>query len=175
MRGDALRLNDPRASTLEAYLRVLDEAKPRAFLLENVPGLTYTDKDEGLVQILQGIEAINRRQGTNYQPHYAVLNAASYGVPQLRERVFIIGSRDGASFTFPKAGYVDPSDARVIGGDVEPYFTAWDAIGDLPAPKNNPSSLGYGRGIGSAGWEKDLIAMLFNINSAPPLQWKVSQ
>jgi DNA (cytosine-5)-methyltransferase 1 len=73
VRGDALRLNDPRATTLEAYLRVLEEAKPRAFLLENVSGLAYSGKDEGLDQILQGVSGINRRQGTNYRAHYAVL------------------------------------------------------------------------------------------------------
>ena len=138
VRGDALRLNDPRATTLEAYLRVLEEAKPRAFLLENVSGLAYSGKDEGLAQIIDGIDAINRRQGTNYQPRYAVLNAASYGVPQLRERVFIIGSRDGAAFTFPKVGYADRSDTEAIEAGAERFFTAWDAIGDLPVLKNDP-------------------------------------
>jgi DNA (cytosine-5)-methyltransferase 1 len=120
-------------------LRVLEEAKPRAFLLENVSGLAYSGKDEGLAQILRGIDAINHRKGTNYRPHYSVLNAASYGVPQLRERVFIVGSRDGAGFAFPEPGYVGPSDAEANEDGAEPYFTAWDAIGDLPALKNHPS------------------------------------
>jgi DNA (cytosine-5)-methyltransferase 1 len=47
-KGDAGRLDDPRASTLEAYLRVLRDAKPKMFLLENVAGLAYRHKDEGL-------------------------------------------------------------------------------------------------------------------------------
>src|SRR5262249_30145415 len=68
VRGDALRLRDPRATTLEAYLRVLEEVQPRAFLLENVYGLAYNGKDEGLGQILAGIESINRRTGSNYLP-----------------------------------------------------------------------------------------------------------
>jgi DNA (cytosine-5)-methyltransferase 1 len=137
VRGDALRLNDPRATTLEAYLRVLEEALPRAFLLENVSGLAYAGKDEGLSQILRGIEMINRRQGTRYRPHVAVLNAAAYGVPQQRERVFIIGSREGAAFAFPRTMYADASDAEAINNGAEPYFTAWDAIGDLPALSND--------------------------------------
>src|SRR5262249_639229 len=51
-RGDALRLADPRASTLTAFLRVVREALPRAFVIENAPGLAYKGKDEGLARIL---------------------------------------------------------------------------------------------------------------------------
>ena len=46
--GDAARLDDPRADTLTAYLRVLRDTRPRAFLLENVHGLAYKGKDEGM-------------------------------------------------------------------------------------------------------------------------------
>ena len=46
--GDARRLDDPRADTLTAYLRVLRDTQPRMFLLENVPGLAYKGKDEGM-------------------------------------------------------------------------------------------------------------------------------
>src|SRR5690606_22852219 len=44
--GDAKRLDDHRAGTLTAFLRVLRDARPRAFLLENVHGLAYRGKDE---------------------------------------------------------------------------------------------------------------------------------
>lgn len=54
--GDSLRLDDPRASTLSGYLRVLEEAKPRAFLLENVEGLAFGGKDEGLKLLLAAIK-----------------------------------------------------------------------------------------------------------------------
>src|SRR5712692_7817863 len=47
-RGEAGRLNDPRAATLKGYLRVLEEARPRTFLIENVEGLGFKAKDEGL-------------------------------------------------------------------------------------------------------------------------------
>ena len=46
--GDSKRLDDPRAGTLGAYLRVLRDAMPRMFLLENVPGLAYNGKSEGI-------------------------------------------------------------------------------------------------------------------------------
>lgn len=137
-RGDALRLDDPRADTLTAYLRVLRDAQPKAFLLENVYGLAYKGKSEGLDRILAGIEQINRETGSNYQPIWQVIDAASYGVPQHRERVFIVASRDGKAFKFPKVTHGDPDDL-LLGADIEPFRTTWDALGDLPARPNDPA------------------------------------
>ena len=131
--GDAKRLRDQRADTLSAYLRVLRDARPRAFLLENVYGLAYRGKDEGLGRILAGVEAINRETGTNYQPVVQVVNAAGYGVPQLRERVLIVASRDGKPFVFPKPRFGDPAKLQP---DQQPWRTTWDALGDLPALPN---------------------------------------
>lgn len=140
--GDAKRLDDRRADTLSAYLRVLEEAQPRTFLLENVYGLAYRGKDEGLARILRGIDEINRRTGSKYAPTWTVLNAASYGVPQLRERVFIVGSRDGKAFTFPQATHADKG-ALQLGQ--EPYRTCWDAIGDLPPLPNDEALQATGK------------------------------
>ena len=137
VRGNALRLDDPRADTLTGYLRILRDARPRAFLLENVYGLAYEGKDEGLRYILDGIAQINREIGTNYKVSWKVINCAEHGVPQIRERVFMIGSRDGRDFKFPEARYSDP---RKIQDDLfrtrDPYRTAWDALGDLPEPND---------------------------------------
>lgn len=135
--GDAARLDDPRADTLTAYLRVLRDTRPRSFLLENVHGLAFKGKDEGLRYLLEGIEAVNRQAGTRYSVTWQKLNAAEYGVPQFRERVFLVGARDGAPFAFPAPTHCSPEDART--GGLEPYRTAWDAIGDLPAVVPDPS------------------------------------
>ncbi len=144
-KGDSARLDDPRADTLESYLRTLELAKPRAFLLENVPGLAFNNKSEGLAYLRDRIRTINRRAGTSYSFHAARLNAAEYGVPQLRERVFVVGHRDGIEFEFPKPTHVKPppvdmTDPRPhepmrepVNG-LEPYMTAWDAIGHLDGP-----------------------------------------
>jgi DNA (cytosine-5)-methyltransferase 1 len=137
-RGDAMRLDDPRSDTLAAYLRVLRDAQPKTFLLENVYGLAYRGKSEGLDRIIDGIEQINRVTGSNYRPVWQVIDAAGYGVPQHRERVFIVASRDGREFKFPKVTHGDPDDL-LLGADIEPYRTAWDALGDLPDRPNDPS------------------------------------
>ncbi len=136
--GDAQRLDDPRADTLTAFLRVLHDTKPKTFLLENVYGLAYKRKDEGLRYLLEGVDWINGNAGTDYRVDWHMLNAAHYGVPQLRERVFLVGSRDGTRFEFPLPTHC-ASDKVGLLGDQEPYRTAWDAIGDLPAMPNEPS------------------------------------
>lgn len=136
--GDARRLDDPRADTLTAYLRVLRDTQPKAFLLENVYGLVYKNKDEGLRHLLEGIEQINRDTGSNYAVSWQMLNAAHYGVPQSRERVFLIGSRDGLVFKFPPPTHGDV-ESRDLFDTIEPFRTAWDAIGDLPRVPNEPS------------------------------------
>src|SRR5882724_9632720 len=77
--GDAKRLADPRADTLSAYIRVLKRVQPRAFLLENVQGLAFSGKDEGLKYLLNQIEQVNLSTGSNYRPTVQILNAASFG------------------------------------------------------------------------------------------------
>jgi DNA (cytosine-5)-methyltransferase 1 len=128
--GDTLRLEDPRAGTLGAYLRVLRDTLPQCFLLENVPGLVYRQKNEGIELIRKSIAKINRERGTQYRISVAKLNAADYGVPQVRERVFVIGDRDGRELTFPSPTHIEERDGLLPLG-LKPHATAWDAIGDL--------------------------------------------
>ncbi|MBX9825797.1 MAG: DNA cytosine methyltransferase [Xanthobacteraceae bacterium] len=141
-RGDAMRLDDPRSDTLTAYLRVLRDVQPKAFVLENVYGLAYRGKSEGLNRILAGVDQINRKTGSKYRPVWQVIDAASYGVPQHRERVFIVASRDGKQFKLPKPTHGKLDDIT-LGADLEPYRTTWDALGDLP-DRLNDSSLKMG-------------------------------
>jgi DNA (cytosine-5)-methyltransferase 1 len=127
--GDTKRLGDPRASTLESFLSVLEEARPRAFLMENVEGLGFRGKDDGLRYVARRLAEINKKHGTNYNPSTEVLNAVDYGVPQMRKRLFIIGARDGTPFIFRKATHFAPDD--LTRGENALQRTAWDAIGKL--------------------------------------------
>ncbi len=135
--GDARRLNDPRALTLKEYLRVLKDTLPHAFLIENVLGLGYSGKSEGLDFIRRELASINETTGTNYSMQIEALNAANFGVPQLRERIFIIGARDGRQFRFPTSTH--SPDGSYTSGDLKPYLTSWDAIGDLAADADDHS------------------------------------
>lgn len=133
--GQARRLEDPRATTLDHYLRILEEARPRTFLLENVEGLGFRGKDEGLAFIREAVAAINARVGTAYAPTVRVLNAADFGVPQLRRRLFVVGARDGTPFEFPEPTHAGPTSPDLRAG-CAPWRTAWDALHDLAEPND---------------------------------------
>ena len=130
VRGDSLRLSDPRASTLSEFIRIIDEVLPPVFLLENVQGLNYKNKNEGFQLIVNGIEEINKKHSCVYSLSHAVLNSADYGVPQIRERIFIVGNRLGKKFKFPSPTHFPESNELSL-LDKPKYMTAWDAIGDL--------------------------------------------
>ena len=87
---------------------MLRDLKPKAFLLENVHGLAFSGKDEGLRLLQNSIQAINREVGTEYSFSVGKLNAADFGVRQTRERVLIVGARDGTEFRFPAETHRDP-------------------------------------------------------------------
>lgn len=130
--GDAKRLDDPRANTLNQYMRVLEDTLPHAFILENVFGLAYKGKDEGLRYLENTINEINNRNKVNYTFKWQVINTAHFGVSQIRERVFIIGSRDGYEFEFPKQRFFPKEECNPIDElQGKTFRTAWDAIGDL--------------------------------------------
>jgi DNA (cytosine-5)-methyltransferase 1 len=122
--GNGTRMQDPRARTLRAYLRIVEAALPEVLLLENVKGLAYRGKDEGMRLLRRELAAINRRQGTSYALQEIHLNTADYGVPQMRERLFLVATVDGRCLAFPSPTHGE-------GNGLEPYRTAWDAIGHL--------------------------------------------
>jgi DNA (cytosine-5)-methyltransferase 1 len=122
--GDAPRLRDPRSKTLHAYLDVVEATLPQLLLLENVKGLAFDGKDEGLRLLERGLRRINKEHSTSYLPQTITINAADYGVPQVRERVFVVASVDGRQLEMPT-----PTHGEAAGQ--EPVLTAWDAIGDL--------------------------------------------
>jgi len=133
-RGDSGRLSDPRANTLGEYMRVLEDTQPRVFLLENVSGLAYSGKEEGFVFLKNEVTRINRKHGTKYKISAKVLNAAHFGVPQTRERIILVGDREGRDFIFPDPAFYDPDDSEAAEDGrrhgLSPYRTAWDALGD---------------------------------------------
>lgn len=123
--GDTARLDDPRAHTLYQYMRVVRDTLPKVFIIENVAGLAYENKSEGLDYILRSVHYINRISKTNYKISWKILNAVDYGVPQRRERIFIVGCRNGMPFNFPNATHSEHNRNLLRAS------TAWDAIGHM--------------------------------------------
>jgi DNA (cytosine-5)-methyltransferase 1 len=190
--GQTLRLDDPRAGTLEAYLRVLRDTQPRAFILENVEGIAYRGKVDALDLLRGTLDEINRDRGTRYALSIAKLNAADYGVPQLRERVFLVGSRDGIELRFPKPTHAPPEECGPV-NLLRPHATAWDAIGDLqddPDPRlrvggkwadllpSIPEGHNYlwhtdrGKGLPLFGWRRRYWTFLLKLAKAAP-SWTI--
>ncbi len=119
---------DPGASLLQAYTRVLAEAKPRAFILENVYALTYKNKASrpAYERLLRGID------DAGYDFRAKVLNAADYGVPQVRPRLFIVGVPKGCRLPeLPEPSHTGMWERRMSGGGTTPHVTAGEALADL--------------------------------------------
>jgi DNA (cytosine-5)-methyltransferase 1 len=117
---------DADASLLDHYLRVLGEVRPRAFLLENVFGLAYRNHNAFW---LKRLLAMFRELG--YAVSHHVLLAADYGVPQRRQRLFILGSRDGVPI-FPEPTHSGPHETRRGWNEsLLPHVCSREAIGDL--------------------------------------------
>lgn len=124
---------DPDASLLQAYTRVLAEARPRSFLLENVYALTYNNKASrpAFQRLLREVDA------AGYSYVWKVLNAADYGVPQLRPRLFVVGTRRGDPLpTLPAPTHGGRWERRATGAPARAHVTAGEALtGVVSAPE----------------------------------------
>lgn len=112
---------DHRNALIFSYIEIVSHLKPRWFVMENVPG--FTTLADGL--FLETV--INDLKKAGYDKiEWQILNAADYGVPQLRKRVLIIGNRVGHIIPWPKKKYFEnPKDWQ------KPYRTVGEVISDL--------------------------------------------
>ena len=94
-----LGIKDEKGMLFFEMCRILRDKKPKCFIAENVKGIMTANKHEAFPLIIREFE------DSGYDVKYAVLNAVSYGVPQKRERVIIVGFRKdlGINFEFPEA------------------------------------------------------------------------
>lgn len=120
-------VNDPRGLLYHEYLRLLAEIQPQAFIFENVFGLLTIHNGETFRELCERLESPG--EGIRYELSVFRLNAADYGVPQSRDRVFIIGSRNGK-----KLNAIPPiCSADTEGGTCSlPRRTVTDAFRGLP-------------------------------------------
>jgi len=97
--GQRKGLNDLRGQLFLEMARILRDKQPSAFIAENVKGLTNIHKGKVFEAILKEFEE------SGYNIFYKILNASNYGIPQKRERVFIVGFRKDLKieFVFPQS------------------------------------------------------------------------
>ena len=121
-------LDDPRNSLVKEYVRIVAELDASYFVFENVKGLTVGKHKKFLEEIIESFELL----GYRVRMPWRVLNAAYYGVPQDRERLFLLGAKQG----LPLPEYPDPTTTPT--GSIQQYLnlsfgpSCKDAIGDLP-------------------------------------------
>lgn len=97
--GNRKGFEDERGQIIYGISKIIKEKQPKAFLLENVKGLVNLNKGKAIKDI---ISLLNK---CNYQISYSVLESTDYGIPQARERVYIVGIRNdiySKEFKFPK-------------------------------------------------------------------------
>ena len=112
--------DDPRNSLVDQFARLVAELQPKAFVMENVPGMLRGNAR----CVLDRAIAFFRCAGYRITQPIRVLDAADFGVPQMRKRLFVIGLREDISGTILYPGGPAP------GQPCRP--TVWEAIADLP-------------------------------------------
>lgn len=120
--------NDPRSQLVWAYLKIIEKIRPKMFLFENVKGLKSAKAPDGS-KVISNLSIAFEKLG--YHLNIYTLNAANYGVPQKRERVFIIGNRLGIDIPEPKKTHSETS------LNLEKWVSAFEAISDLGLPTTN--------------------------------------
>lgn len=137
-------VDDPRGGLVKEYLRIVADLEPRYFVMENVPGLVSNAKGGALRFILEQASKIG------YTAEYHVLKATDYGVPQLRNRLFVIGRRDPkeAELGRPVPSHASPG----FQGDLllPPCATVRDAFVGLgvPRPRDSKGSRSMSTSLG---------------------------
>ncbi len=107
--------DDDRGMLFEEYVRLLIQLSPKGFLFENVYGITGAQNGEAWLEIQKAFA------GAGYKIFSRILDAADYGAPQHRERLFVVGVKDG-DFLFPRPTHGPDSP------DKFPFYTASHAV-----------------------------------------------
>lgn len=129
-----VRPGDVRNDLWRHMLEVVETLKPRAFLLENVPGLVYWKQGSLGETVLHAFETLG------YAVDLKILLAADFGVPQRRRRLFVVGLLGKTKFDWPTESHMGGWrrdtlhlwEARRVAEGKLPHISCWEAIRDLP-------------------------------------------
>jgi len=126
--------DDPRNSLVFHYIRLVLELQPKFFVFENVKGITLGNHRTFVTEIINQFE----EKGYKVRKEYKVLNAAEYGVPQNRERLFLLGCRYDVELPNYPVPITKPAKHKKSGltNELQLSPTVWDVIKDLPEVEN---------------------------------------
>lgn len=141
---------DPRNNLGEEFIRIVSVLKPSWVVFENVVGLVTYNKGETLRAIQIALADLGYRIDT------FILNAANFGLPQARERLFVVGNSHGKKFQRPipthffegrsmagKSDLLIVADSGLFGDDLRPAVTFDDATSDLPELQAGQAASSY--------------------------------
>ncbi|PZV16435.1 MAG: DNA (cytosine-5-)-methyltransferase [Pseudanabaena sp.] len=124
-------LDDPRNELISHFRRLVIELNPKYFVMENVKGLTIGDQQQFVGQVIESFE----QKGYKILKPYQVLNSSHFGVPQNRERLFLIGCRQDLTLPNYPSPITKPAKAKHFSKELvilPDSPTVRDAIADLP-------------------------------------------
>lgn len=120
--GDRKGFEDARGTLFFDIARILKEKQPKAFLLENVKQLRTHDRGQTLARIMETLENLG------YEAQYQILNALHFGLPQKRERIFIVGFREPHQFFWPQVEVPMKPLSEILETDVSEFYQASEQI-----------------------------------------------
>lgn len=124
--------SDDRGQLVFDYIRLINELKPEAFVFENVPGLLTLNNGEDWEKLHYHFQL-----ETGYDIYTDILNAADYGVPQIRKRVFVVGFRQPVEFIFPSPRYRNPSSLDLLNQHLPDWIPARLALEQVEGLHNH--------------------------------------
>lgn len=159
--------NDPRGSLFDKVVEIIENKRPRAFLLENVKNLKGHDKGETINYMLNTL-----RDKGYFVPEPKILNSKFFGVPQNRERIYIVGFLDDVDFEYPAGNNEIPKLKDILEKNVdEKYYLSQRYLDGLIKHRDRHLKKGNGFGleildpegisntlvVGNMGRERNLI------------------
>lgn len=147
-------IDDERNFLYIHFIRAIIQASPKVFVAENVKGLLTLGKGEVAKQIMEDFAS------AGYKIKYQLVNARDYGVPQLRERVFIVGVRQDVDFDYK---FPEPTHGPSRENE---YITLENAISDLPVNPLDVYSGGFSSMYLSRNRKKDWTDQAFTIQAS---------
>lgn len=119
--------HDPRNELVLVYANLIRQLHPKFIVMENVKGILTLKNGEYLKNVMKQLK------DAGYDAQYKLINMADYGVPEIRERVIIMGNRVGLPVRFPLPDHSDnPED------NLPEWNNCWDVIKDLEKLGDNP-------------------------------------
>jgi DNA (cytosine-5)-methyltransferase 1 len=165
--GHQMGFKEARGTLFYNVAKIIEEKKPEAFLLENVKNLTHHDSGRTFTVIKNVLEI-----ELGYHIHYKILNAKDYGVPQNRERIFIVGFKKNLKFEFPPPLSTIPKLDDILEKNVdESYYISHQYWMGMQKHRARHEALGHGFGyevrprdgianaivVGGMGKERNLV------------------